>query len=176
MANNINPDLISFAPIDLGNHRHEIVEFRKDSFVVSFGDAEKLIGEDKKGIVRYLETLTQRSQSLPGSCVSVFHGEELIGQIELRFSRLDSNAGYVNLFYLKPSYRGKRGGKYLDKYAEDFFCKHGKYWALLNVSATNESAIRFYQKNNWVALESFEVDGQQIIRMKKDYEHEDDPL
>ena len=57
--------------------------------------------------------------------------------------------GYVNLFYLIPSYRGRGLGRQLEQYAVAFLLGAGRQRLRLSVSATNRQAITFYLKHHW---------------------------
>lgn len=168
MAQKIDPSFIKTNPVDMIKYRKQIIAFRKDSFIISFGSAELLLGKNGLGIESYLQTLESRSQSLPGSCVHVFYRDRLVGQIELRFSRTCKDAGYVNLFYLISDYRMLGIGLWLDQYAMRFFHNHNKTSAYLNVSYTNHHAIKFYLKNGWMEREIFSANGNKIMRMRND--------
>ena len=140
---------LRFTPIDLDASGETAVVFRADSFVCSFGSAERFYEADGKGHERYLVWLRQRMQSLPGSCVHVWSGNSLVGQIEMMRFKNDPELGYVNLYYLVPAYRSRGLGRYLDRYAAEFLTGLGFRRARLNVSPTNEQAMRFYMKNGW---------------------------
>lgn len=159
---------LKFEPLDLERNAQLIVEFRADSFVESFGDANQLFGSDGKGDQRYLALLKERN-AFVGSCVHVIDNGKIVGQIEMRRDASQSDSGYVNLFYLIPDYRGKGIGKHLDEYARDFFLGFGMNRATLNVSPTNLRAIRFYEKCGWHITERIHKSGVDVLVMQKVY-------
>ena len=159
---------LEFLPIDLEKHQDVCLKFREDSFVVSFGSAASFYGSDGEGAERYLEWLKQRMSEIPGSCVHVWDGEHIIGQIEMRKSRDDAQAGYVNLFYLIPECRGKGLGSLLDEYAAMFFKRFGCKAARLSVSPTNSAAVKFYIKHGWKDL-GMREDRTEVHIMEKQY-------
>ncbi len=115
----------------------------------SFGSAERFYEADGKGDERYLVWLRERMQSIPGSCVHVWSGETVMGQMEMGQFKDDPQMGYVNLYYLVPAWRNRGLGRRLDEYATAFLHGLGFRAARLNVSPTNAHAIRFYLRNGW---------------------------
>jgi GNAT superfamily N-acetyltransferase len=141
--------VLHFAPIDLAANGSETFAFRIDSFEISFGSADAFLSEWGQRGERYLDHLRARMSELPGSCVHVWQGSSLIGQVELRGAREDPSEGYVNLYYLVPEKRGVGLGGALDRYAVDWFAGRGLSGAALGVSPNNQRAVRFYLKHGW---------------------------
>jgi ribosomal protein S18 acetylase RimI-like enzyme len=117
--------------------------------VCSFGSAERFYESDGRGHERYLVWLRERMQSVPGSCVHVWNGDSVVGQIEMGRFKGDPEIGYVNLYYLAAACRNRGLGRRLDEHATEFLRGLGFRAARLNVSPTNAQAIRFYIKNGW---------------------------
>ena len=140
---------LAFAPIDLNSAADLTIAFRADSFVCSFGSDERFYEADRKGHERYLAWLQNLMQSMPGSCVHVWQGDDIIGQIEMNRFKGQPAIAYVNLFYLAPAYRNRGLGHCLDQYAMTYFADRGFQSARLSVSPTNRQAMRFYLKNGW---------------------------
>ena len=140
---------LTFLPIDLDAQAEKAIEFRADSFVCSFGSDERFREADGKGHERYLVWLSERMQEMPGSCVHVWRGDELIGQVEIGRYRPEPTIGYVFLYYLVPECRNLGIGNQLDRYVVDYLLGSGFSRALLSVSPTNESAVRFYLRCGW---------------------------
>lgn len=143
---------LEFNPIDLEQHSDLCVQLRADSFVCSFGSAGRFYEQNGRGAERYLQWLRQRMAEIPNSCVHVWQGEQIIGQVEMMRWKRDASVGYVNLFYLMPEFRGQGLGQRLDEYAARFFKQLGCQSARLSVSPTNSPAIRFYLSHGWVDL------------------------
>lgn len=151
--------MLEFKTIDPEKHSEQVVQFRKDSFKVSFGDA---IDFDE---AEYLHWLKEKTSDYPDGFVVVEEDEKVIGQLELTIREYDGRQiGYVNLYYLIPASRGKGKGEALHAYAKDFFRNRRMTEFHLRVSLTNISAIKFYQK---IGLEELgpEIDGK-VVRMK----------
>ncbi len=144
--------MISIKPVDLYKDAQTCIRFREDSFVVSFGDAEKFHEADGKGAQRYLGWLSEKIAKDPQSVVHVWNDNEIIGQIELGRLRDDQSRGYVNLYYLVPIFRGKGLGTHLDTAAMNYFKNLGLTSARLSVSPTNLPAVAYYKKMGWVDL------------------------
>lgn len=161
--------VLEFKPIDLERHQDLCVRFRADSFVCSFGSDDRFYEEDGSGANSYLQWLKQRIIESPSSCVHVWEGEQIVGQIEMRRWKHYLNAGYVNLFYLIPEFRGRGFGKQLDRYAANFFNQLGCQSARLSVNPTNLIAIKFYLKQGWVDLGQRE-DAPEVHYFEKTYE------
>lgn len=149
----------SFIPIDVHKHREIALDFRRDSFVVSFGD---LTGFNE---AKYIEWLKETSQIHSQGFVLVAENEKWIGQLELSIKEYNgTRIGYIHLYYLIPEKRGKGIGKDLYEYAVNFFREHGFTEYHLRVSVTNKNAMKFYQKLGMEELGS-EIDGK-VLRMK----------
>lgn len=145
---------LRFEPIDLEAAAAIAVRFRADSFVCSFGSANRFYEADGLGHERYLVWLRGLMQTLPGSCVHVWRADAIVGQIEMSRFKNDPRMGYVNLYYLAPDYRNRGLGRLLDEHATAYLRALGFSAARLNVSPTNAQAMRFYAKNGWIDLGS----------------------
>lgn len=160
--------MLEFKPINLERHQDLCVQFRADSFVCSFGSAARFIEVDGNGVEKYLQWLRQRIAEIPNSCVHVWKGEQIIGQMEMSRWKHSPNVGYVNLFYLIPEFRGQGLGQQLDRYAANFFKQLGCQSARLSVSPTNLATMRFYLKQGWIDLR--QQDAPEVHYFEKTYE------
>lgn len=161
--------MLEFKPINVEQDQDLCVRFRADSFVCSFGSTDRFREEDGSGAEGYLRWLRQRITEIPNSCVHVWQGEQIIGQIEMRRWKHNSRVGYVNLFYLIPEFRGRGFGQQLDRHAANFFKQLGCESARLSVSPMNLVAMRFYLKHGWVDLGQRE-DAPEVHHLEKTYE------
>lgn len=141
-----------FETVNLDADFQTCILFREDSFVVSFGSADKFYEADGLGAERYIEFLRNKIKKDKDSVVHVWAGNEIIGQIEMGTLRGDPSCGYVNLFYLRPDMRGKGFGIQLDNHAMSYFKKLGCNTAKLSVSPSNIQALNFYKKMGWQDL------------------------
>ena len=139
-----------FRPIDIDNDWELCLQFRIDSFVASFGSADNFYRDG--GEEHYKAWLKNKIQKNPWSAVHIHFENKIIGQMEIGKIKSAPEIGNVNLYYLVPEYRGRQLSKYLDEYAIDYMLKQGHKFARLNVSPTNQRAVRFYEKNGWKDL------------------------
>jgi GNAT superfamily N-acetyltransferase len=148
----LSPELLTLKPINLEEHSETCVTFRIDSFVQSFGSAEKLLGTDHKGAERYLDWLRDKMRARPGSCCHAWYDGQIIGQIELGSDSRNPSVGWVNLVYVAPSWRRRGLGSYLLGKSEAILGVWGFERAGLRVSRTNDPAIRLYSRCGWSFL------------------------
>ncbi|GAA0465384.1 GNAT family N-acetyltransferase [Alkalibacillus silvisoli] len=149
---------LNFIPIKPDKHRDIVIRFRRDSYRVSFGTDHNL------DLDEYLSFLNEKVEKFPAGFVLVEYEDEVIGQLELSVRYYNGRQiGYVHLYYLIPSKRGKGLGEKLQEYAESFFKKHGVSEFHLRVSPTNKQARAFYRKLG-MEESGLEVDGK-VIRM-----------
>jgi RimJ/RimL family protein N-acetyltransferase len=140
---------LRFREIDLGRDAETCIRFRADSFVESFGSADRFwqaAGEDAKD---YLEGLTVKNRDWPRSCVHAWFDETIVGQIEVRRDRTDPARAHVLLYYLRPDMRGRGLAEQLDAYVLALCRTAGIQRTTLRVSPNNSRAIAFYRKQGW---------------------------
>ena len=149
-----------FETIDINKHRQTVITFRKDSFIVSFGDVTAFGDEGD-----YLHWLEEKIKKFPKGFVLAKEGQKYIGQLECSIREIEGQPiGYVHLYYLVPEMRGKGKGKELHDYAMDFFKSKKIREYHLRVSPTNTSALKFYDKIGLTTIGP-ELDGK-VIRMR----------
>lgn len=151
--------MLRFKTIDSEKQSEQAIQFRKDSFKVSFGHAADF------DVADYLQWLKEKTTDFPAGFVMVEEDGKIIGQLELSIREYEGRKiGYVNLYYLIPESRGKGRGEDLHDYAKGFFRNQQVKEFHLRVAPTNISAIKFYQK---IGMEEVgpEVEGK-VIRMK----------
>lgn len=147
-GNSLDEGMLKFAPIDLDRHAALCVEFRIDSYVCSFGSAD-MFYFDHGGEQRYLDWMRDMMLELPGSCVHLWEGGRIIGQLEMERSRSGPEIAHVNLYYLVAEVRGTGVSDHLDSYVRCFCARLGLLHAQLKVSRSNHRAIRHYEKHAW---------------------------
>jgi GrpB-like predicted nucleotidyltransferase (UPF0157 family)/GNAT superfamily N-acetyltransferase len=115
----------------------------------------------------YLSWLQMRREQYPLGQVLAFEGRENVGQLELTL-REGGKVGYVNLYYLRPEYRGRGYGKLLHEYVEMFFRPFDVQRLELRVSQSNARAIRFYEKLGFEVAYEEEMRDHSVYRMRKE--------
>jgi len=147
MSTRIKENDLTFSPIDLNVDAQVCVQFRRDSFLCSFG-IDGFLGEAGPNGTHYLERLKNRQSRFPDGYVHVRWHDRIVGQIEMQILE-EPRIGYVNLFYLIPEMRGTGAGTLLHAYAIAFCQRHGVRVMRLSVSPTNLRAMAFYRKHGW---------------------------
>lgn len=151
--------MITFRTIDLKKDRTAIINFRKDSFIVSFGN---LVGFHE-GF--YLAYVLEKIEQYPEGFVMAELDGKAVGQLELSVREYQGRKiGYVHLFYLVPEQRGLGNGNELFIYAIEFFKKRSLNEYHLRVAPQNHRARRFYEKHGMEQIGP-ELDGK-VIRMQ----------
>jgi ribosomal protein S18 acetylase RimI-like enzyme len=138
---------LKFHPIDPKRHGALAIDFRRDSYVCSFGDDALFVEENGADGSGYLAWLDARVQQFPEGHVHAWQGEAIVGQIEMI---IGSHGGYINLFYLRPESRGRGLGDELHAYAVALLRRYGVAIAGLSVSPTNQRAVRYYRRHGWL--------------------------
>lgn len=152
--------MLKFVPINLAKHQKDIIKFRRDSFIASFGD-DSGMGEENE----YLDWLKQKMEQFPDGYRLLEEDGRLIGQIELSIREYQETLiGYVHLYYLIPEKRCQGLGTHLHNYAKKFFKSHKVNEYQLRVSPSNKQALKFYHRMGMEELYP-EYDGK-VIRMK----------
>ena len=137
-------------PIDLDAHASVCVEFRRDSFICSFG-VDNFFEEAGPEGIHYIERLRTRTAKFPDGYVHVWLDGRIVGQMGIQLLE-EPRIGYVNLFYLIEEMRGAGVAGQLQDYATQFCVRHGVRTARLSVSPTNARALTYYLKHGWCDL------------------------
>ena len=136
-------------PIDLARHVETCRGFQRDMLLASFGGLEGFDGDLGPA---YDAQLRERCAQLPEGNAHLWHGEDIVGQTEMRLIGDEPGTGYVNLFYLVPEARGRGLGRLLHQHAAAVFTARGMRAMRLSVSVRNDAAIAFYRRLGWRAV------------------------
>lgn len=135
---------LEFKTINLTQDLETCIQFRRESYLISFGNLEQF----EQDMKTYVERMEHRISYFPqGNCHLWLDGE-IIGQTEMKFVE-DPVVGYVSFFYLMPSVRGKGYGAALHARAVEEFSAIGRQVLQLSVSPSNSRALAFYAKMGW---------------------------
>jgi ribosomal protein S18 acetylase RimI-like enzyme len=140
---------LRFREINVDQDAEICIEFRAESFVESFGSAERFYRAAGQGAKDYLDGLRSKNRDWPGSCVHAWLGDQIVGQVEVRRDRTDPSRAHVLLYYLRSDLRGRGLGEQIDAYVRGLFRSAGVHTATLRVSPTNVRAMAFYRKRGW---------------------------
>lgn len=126
--------------------------FHRDMYVTSFGTAEGLEREMGIDDAVYLRELRRRIAEFPEGNAHVWHGERIVGQLEMRLVRHEPHVGYVKLVYVVPEFRGRGVGHLIHEHAAAVCRSRGMRLMRLSVALTNVPAMVFYRKLGWVVV------------------------
>jgi ribosomal protein S18 acetylase RimI-like enzyme len=143
---------LTFRPLDLPGDAALAVQFSEDAFVCSFGTAERFWAEAGRDGRKWVARLNEKLRNDPRTAVNAWLDEKLVGQVVLGSSETAPVVGHVNLYYLLSSWRGRGLATQLDAYAVGVLRAQGYPTATLNVSPSNEAALRFYLRAGWRRL------------------------
>jgi ribosomal protein S18 acetylase RimI-like enzyme len=125
------------------------VRFRREMYLASFGTEEGLEDEMGPDNELYLADLRAKIAQVPEGNVHLWHGERIVGQLEMRLVEHEPHIGYVSLLYVAPEARGQGLGRQLHEHALQVSRHRDKRAMRLSVSFTNVPAIMFYRRLGW---------------------------
>lgn len=128
------------------------VQFRRDMYATSFGTEEGLEEEMGPGNERYLEQLRAHLAEIPEGNAHLWHGDRIVGQIEMRLPGDALHVAHVSLFYIVPEYRGRGLGRMLHAHAVEVGRRRGRRLLRLSVALANQRAITVYRELGWVEV------------------------
>jgi GNAT superfamily N-acetyltransferase len=152
---------LDFLPVDWPSASALCVAFRRDAWLVSYGNTYDFSELDT---LKWFDALANNH---PQGFLHVWQAGKIIGQIEYcaPLIRADGGVGaYINLFYLLSDQRGKGFGAFLHDYVMTELRAQGCQVALLRVIVGNVSAERFYAKHGWQAAGEIDEKGAQLLR------------
>lgn len=151
---------LRFRTIHLPTDAAAVVSHQRDACIATFGDDRRYQGDG-----RYLRWLQPKIEEFPDGFVMALQGQTIVGQLELE-APYGSGVGYVNLFYLRPKFRGRGYGRALQDYAERYFRAWEASRITLHVSPTNVRALGFYRRMGYRVRRASE-EGEALWLMEK---------
>ena len=136
------------APIDLLD-AETCAAFCRAMYLSAFGTEDGLEAEMGAQNEHYFERLRTRMAQIPEGNVHLWHGERIVGQLEMRLLESEPHVAYVSLIYVADEARGHGLGRRLHDYAAEVSRARGKRLMRLSVSLANVPAIMFYRRLGW---------------------------
>ena len=149
---------IQFKKVDLINDIKLCVQFRKDSFLASFGSIQEWVKQSEEDGQKYIDWLMQYAKQNPEGVIHLWKQQKIIGQIEFKIDPSMPDKAYINLFYLVPEVRGTGISQLMHEYVIGQLIRKGCNSARLSVSETNKQALAFYKKHGWTYVKPREDD------------------
>ena len=134
----IDASSLTFRSIDPDADRSFVLAAYRGTHRASFGDDRSCSTKT------YLPWLQSRIEEFPDGHLLAFLGKRCIGQMELQVP-YGLTTGYVNLYYVAPTFRGRGFGRAMHTRAEEYFRSWQADRIELDVSATNTRALGFYR-------------------------------
>lgn len=138
---------LQFKPINLQQHADLCRGFIADTHLCSYGTLDGFL-EEGQTPQRFLDRIAEKLAEDPKSCLHVWLGDSIVGQINFGTFR-NPAIGYLSFFYVAPEWRGASVAAEMDAFVTQRFQQRGYKTARLSVTAFNERAIRFYLKHGW---------------------------
>jgi ribosomal protein S18 acetylase RimI-like enzyme len=154
-----------------------VIAISKETFIETFADSNTKENMKKYLTENFNEDKLGTELNNPESLFYLaFEGEDVIGYLKLNFGAAqtelkDDDALEIERIYVKGEYHGKKVGQMLYEQALTTAAFLGKLFVWLGVWEQNVKAIRFYEKNGFVAFNKhifvMGEDEQTDIMMKK---------
>ena len=143
----VNPASIEFRSADLQQDMKSCIEFRKDSFLINYGDEQSFESEMGEQGEAYADRLTAFQKKYPYGVIHVWRSDNIIGQIEFRVEELFTDKAFIPLFYLVPEERGSGIGSLMHDYLIEILREQDCNGARILVSSGNDRGVAFYKKH-----------------------------
>lgn len=137
---------LEFHPVDLNKHSQQSIEFRKDTWLASYGNLNDYSQNDT---ISWFEKLAENN---PSGFIHVWFEQRIIGQLEFNCKLRDNQQKpfvYINLFYLIDEYRGQAAAELIHKYVLQQAISNQCEYAQLRYIPGNTRAEKYYLKHGW---------------------------
>ncbi len=135
----ISTPLLTYRTIDADTDAQLCWENQRDACFATFGNDRHLMPRH-----RHLRWLREKIEEFPDGFVLAFQDDQCIGELQLQVP-YGLSTGYINLYHVRASFRGKGYGRLLHACADRYFRSWEATRIELHVSPTNQRAIRFYR-------------------------------
>ncbi len=141
---------LEFKSINLQQHADLCCRFIADTHLCSYRTMDGFL-EEGQTPQRFLDRIAAKLAEDPESCLHVWQGEEIVGQINFG-TFVDPAIGYLSFFYVAPPWQGTGVAAEMNGFVMRRFQQRGYKTACLSVTAFNERARQFYLKCGWTDL------------------------
>ncbi|BCD96574.1 GNAT family N-acetyltransferase [Marinagarivorans cellulosilyticus] len=138
--------MLTFKTIHIKS-RKICAQFREDAFICSFPNSN--VWKNYWNAEKYYAWLESHIKNYPLGAIHIWLNQKIIGQLEFNYGQPLS---HINLFYLRPKYRGQDYSRQMHAYTINTLRKQGTQTATLRAAPGNERAIGFYRKHGWQDL------------------------
>lgn len=138
--------MLTFKTIHIKN-RKICAQFREDAFICSFPSSN--VWKNYWNAEKYYAWLESHIKNYPLGAIHIWLNQKIIGQLEFNYGKAES---HINLFYLRPEYRGKNYSSQMHAYVISKLQIQGCHTATLRAAPGNQRAIGFYRKHGWQDL------------------------
>ncbi|MFW8630512.1 GNAT family N-acetyltransferase [Vibrio natriegens] len=148
---------MEFVPVNIEQQLDLCLAFRRDAYAVSYGSLDGFNTEDTTAWFGRLASLPD------AGFYHAIKNEETIGQIEFRKDLMDDEGvkyGYINLFYLKPEFRGQGLGSELQDFIFSQLKSAKCQYVQLRYLPANSQGVAFYRKHGWKDVGEMDTRGQ----------------
>lgn len=145
-------EILAFRPPDPAGDDAALIAFGRDLYVESLGNDRAFRRDYGARGERFPCWIASCAASGPGFAALLIENGAPIGLVALGRDRRDKKLGRVHHFYVVPHRRGRGFGGLLDDYARETLARAGCRRAMLNVTAQNDRALRFYAAQGWVEM------------------------
>ena len=140
---------LSFRKVRPASDAKMLIAFGRSLYRASTGDDDAFaqeFGASGAGFIGSIENCVARN---PDFAAFLDEDQYTVGFVALGVSPRNDELGRVHHLVITASHRGQGFGGLLDDYARDTLRDAGCSRAILNVTAQNDRAIRFYEAQGW---------------------------
>jgi len=132
--------VLTYRTIDPDRDGELAAAHHREACLTSFGRRAR-----PQPAANYVRWLRAKVEEFPEGYLLAYLDDRCVGQMELE-APYGKEAGYVNLFYVTPPFRGLGFGRLLHERAVQYFRSWEARRVELHVSPSNIAALRFYRR------------------------------
>lgn len=136
---------ITFRTIEIEKHYSLCLDYRRDTYLASFGTLNGF----EAFLNGYKDKMLERLSNSRWFYEHIWCDDTIIGQLEYRSFSNEPECGYIHLIYIEPASRGKGYADLAQKYIQSTLTRAGCTQVVLSVSRDNTRALAHYRKWDW---------------------------